>query len=166
MLVVSDTSPLRYLVEVGAIEVLPKLYGDVLTTPQVMQELRQEYFPSNVRRWAEEAPAWLKVESPREMRFLDQLDDGEASALSLACERRSKLLLVDERAGSRVAQECGVNTIGTLGILQEAAHAKLLDFHAAVQRLTTQTAFRHTKLLISQVIADFDRESVRRARGE
>ena len=40
MLVVSDTSPLRYLIEVGAVEVLPRLYSSVLTTPQVMQELR------------------------------------------------------------------------------------------------------------------------------
>jgi len=33
MAVVSNTSPLRYLVEVDAIEVLPKLYDQVMTTP-------------------------------------------------------------------------------------------------------------------------------------
>lgn len=163
MLLVSDTSPLRYLVEVDAIEVLPKLYGDVLTTPQVMEELCQEHFPQSVKMWAQHAPAWLKVESPREIRFLDQLDEGEASALSLACERRSNLLLVDERAGSRVAHSCGVGTIGTLGILQEAGHENLLEFRAAIQRLITETAFRHTTTLIQAVIADFEKERVRRA---
>ena len=164
MLVVSDTSPLRYLVEVDVVEVLPPLYGDVLTTPQVMEELCQEHFPESVKRWAQHAPAWLKVDSPREIRFLDQLDEGEASALSLACERRSNLLLVDERAGSRVAHSCGVNTIGTLGILQEAGHENLLDFHAVIHRLITETAFRHTTILIQTVIADFEKEHVRRTR--
>ena len=62
------------------LEVLPKLYGDVLTTPQGMEELCQEQFPENVKMWAQHAPALLKVESPREIRFLDQLDEGEASA--------------------------------------------------------------------------------------
>ena len=162
MLVVSDTSPLRYLVEVGAVEVLPKLYSSVLTTPQVMQELCGEHFPDSVRMWAQHAPLWLKVESPLQMRFLDQLDDGEASALSLACERGCHLLLVDERAGSRVAHDCGIRTIGTLGILLEAGYENLIDFHAAIQSLTTRTAFRHSKVLIDSVIVDFERERARR----
>ncbi len=162
MLVISDTSPLRYLMEVGAIEVLPKLYGDVRTTPQVLQELRQEHFPEVVRAWSERTPAWLRVESPHELRFLAQLDDGEASALSLACERKADLLLVDERTGSRVAHDCGVNTIGTLGILQEAGHENLIDFHVAIQRLTTETAFRHTEPLMRRVIADYEQERQRR----
>lgn len=157
MVVVSDTSPLRYLIEVEAVFVLPKLYGRVLTTLEVVRELRQEPFPDVVRKWAEGPPAWLAIEKPRELRFLDQLDDGEASALSLACERGCRLLLMDERAGSRVAQSCGIQTVGTLGILQEAGTEGLVDFHAAIKRLTKQTAFRHTEALISRVIAEFER---------
>jgi len=45
MLIVSDTSPLRYLVEVGVIDVLPRLYGEVLTTPEVLAELRPGAIP-------------------------------------------------------------------------------------------------------------------------
>jgi len=97
------------------------------------------------------------------MGFRDQLDDGEASALSLACERGCHLLLVDERAGSRVAHECGIRTIGTLGILLEAGYENLIDFHATIQCLATKTAFRHTKSLIGSVIADFEKERARRA---
>ena len=107
-------------------------------------------------------PVWLKVEAPLQIEFLDQLDEGEASALSLACERRCHLLLVDERAGSRVAYDCGIRTIGTLGILLEAGYENLIDFHAAVECLTSKTAFRHSKALIESVIADFERERSRR----
>lgn len=165
MLVVSDTCPLRYLVEVGAVEVLPKLYSSVLTTPQVMQELCGEHFPDSVRMWAQKVPVWLKIESARQVSFRDQLDDGEASALSLACERGCQLLLVDERAGSRVAHDCGIRTIGTLGILLEAGYENLIDFHAAIRCLTSSTAFRHSKVLIDSVVADFERERGRRGSG-
>ena len=48
--------------------------------------------------------------------------------------------------------------------VQEAGHENLLDFHAAIHRLTTETAFRHTRPLIQRVIADFENEHIRRAR--
>jgi predicted nucleic acid-binding protein len=114
MLIVSDTSPLRYLVQVGAVDLLPRLYGEVLTTPEVHGELRQGQFPADVRQWAESPPSWLKIESPAQVRFLESLDTGEAAALSLAIERHADVLLVDERKATRVARDCGLATAGTL----------------------------------------------------
>jgi predicted nucleic acid-binding protein len=162
MLIVSDTGPLRYLVEIAIIDTLPRLYGDVMTTPQVLAELGQEHFPPVVRTWAAKAPSWLRIESPAQVQFLDRLDEGEASALSLACERHADLLLIDEMDGRRVAKSEGLKMIGTLGILSEAGHAGYVDFHEAVDRLTTTTTFHHTASLIAHVKADFDREQVRR----
>ncbi len=40
MIVVSDTSPLNYLVLIGAIDVLPKLFGEVYAPPAVIQEFQ------------------------------------------------------------------------------------------------------------------------------
>jgi predicted nucleic acid-binding protein len=70
---------------------------------------------------------------------------------------------VDERAGSRAAHDCGISTIGTLGILLEAGYENLIDFHVAIESLTTKTAFRHSKVLIDSVVADFEKERSRRA---
>ena len=66
---------------------LAELYGSVLTTTAVIQELKLVHFPAVVREWAEQTPAWLKIDSPLSVEFLDRLDNGEASALSLALER-------------------------------------------------------------------------------
>ncbi|MCC7375088.1 MAG: hypothetical protein IT581_10555 [Verrucomicrobiales bacterium] len=38
--VISDTSPLHYLVLCGSVDVLPALFGEVLIPPKVAQELR------------------------------------------------------------------------------------------------------------------------------
>ena len=45
MIVVSDTSPLNYLVLIGAIDVLPQLFGEVYVPPRVMQELQRSRTP-------------------------------------------------------------------------------------------------------------------------
>jgi len=36
--VVSDTSPINYLIRLGEIELLPLLFGEVLIPPAVLQE--------------------------------------------------------------------------------------------------------------------------------
>ena len=108
MLIVSDTGPLRYLIETDTIHVLPRLYGQIITTPTVVSELKAAHFPIAVQRWATQPPEWLMVQQPQRVDFLDQLDAGEASAISLALERHADAVLIDERLGTNVARSSGL----------------------------------------------------------
>lgn len=155
MLVVADTGPLRYLVEVNAIAVLPRLYGRIMTTPQVIQELCLPHFPHVVRTWAGCPPAWLEVIGPEVIRFADHLHEGEASALSLACEQTAELVLIDDRDGTHVALENGFQTLGTLGILREAGAREYLDFNTALGALL-HTRFRYTPELIGDARRQYE----------
>ncbi len=150
MIVVSDTGPLRYLIEVGAAHVLPRLYGQILTTPQVVGELALAHFPAVVREWIKLPPAWLEVHSPGAIQFLDRLDIGEASAISLAYERSAKLILIDERDGTEVARSLGLTAFGTLGVLAQAGARGEIGFEQAITQLTTKTVFRHTTKVIER----------------
>jgi predicted nucleic acid-binding protein len=80
MIVVSDNSPLQYLLLIGCVDVLPALYKEIVTTPEVIQELRHPGTPQPVREWLDSMPPWLTIESPKTIDFLDVLDLGEASA--------------------------------------------------------------------------------------
>jgi len=51
MIVVADTTPLRYLVIVERQHLLPALYGRVLIPPAVADELDHENAPEAVRAW-------------------------------------------------------------------------------------------------------------------
>ena len=64
MIVVSDTSPLNYLVLIGAEQVLPSLFGRVLAPPEVLAEMHHAKAPPQVSDWAQRPPAWLEVCSP------------------------------------------------------------------------------------------------------
>jgi hypothetical protein len=96
------------------IDVLPRLYGSIFTTSAVVEELRLPHFPATVQQWAQGPPSWLMIEQPQRVDFLDQLDAGEASAISLAVERHADAVLIDERNGTMVARSNGLSTIGTL----------------------------------------------------
>jgi predicted nucleic acid-binding protein len=150
MIVVADTGPLRYLVEIEADSALSALYGRVLTTPEVLNELSADHFPETVKAWGLRPPAWLDVAAPSQIRFAEEIDIGEASALSIAVERSADLVLIDERDGNAIARSQGLNTLGTLGVIREAGARGHLDFDSAMRRLLNQTRFRHTPRLIEE----------------
>src|SRR5882724_10332324 len=98
MIVVADASPLRYLVLIGEVEILPALYGFVLIPPAVMNELLQEQTPVEVRRWISGPPGWLRVHTPTSTLrpFPPALGTGECEAIAIAEETGADLLLLDD----------------------------------------------------------------------
>src|SRR5437764_2443191 len=102
MIVVSNTSPLNYLVLIQAAHVLPQLYGEVYAPPEVIAELNDEGAPPCVRQWLQNRPLWLKVRSSSRIDPAWSLDEGEAHAIALAKELRADRLLIDERRGRQI----------------------------------------------------------------
>jgi predicted nucleic acid-binding protein len=59
--VVSDTSPLRYLILIGALPCLESLYGQILLPGAVRRELAAEQAPEEVQEWMRYPPKWIKI---------------------------------------------------------------------------------------------------------
>lgn len=111
MLVVSDTSPLTALLQIGRAELLRQLFTRVIIPPAVQAELRREH-PT--------LPEWLEVIAPQTIPTgvtNARLDPGETEALALALELHADTVLMDERIGRRIAETLGLHTTGVLGCL-------------------------------------------------
>jgi predicted nucleic acid-binding protein len=158
MIVVADASPLRYLVLIGDVNLLPALYGFVLTPPAVMSELSREQTPEEVRRWAAEPPAWLRIQAPAGAIpvLSSTLGAGEVHALALASELSADLLLIDDWAARRESQRFKLQIQGTLGVLGLAARRKLIDLPQAITRLRT-TNFRMSEELVASILDEATR---------
>lgn len=159
MIVISDTSPLNYLVLIHEIEVLPHLFGEVHAPASVIQELQHSRAPEPVKLWAQSIPIWLHVNRSASTMNLDPtLDLGEAEALALAQKLRADAILIDERKGRRTAQAQGFRTLGTITILELASEQKLLDLPTALSALS-QTTFHCSQAIIDAALA---RDTARR----
>ncbi len=62
MIVVSDTSPICYLLLIDQIMILQELYGLVVIPEAVAGELKASESPSIVRNWIANPPDWLRIE--------------------------------------------------------------------------------------------------------
>ncbi len=156
MAVVSDTSPLFYLLLIDLIDLLPELYGKVIIPQAVLNELSVPQAPEAVQAWIAQPPVWLEVlsiENPPDVELI-QLDLGEQEAIALAEQLGADLIIVDDRDARQMALERGLNVIGLLGVLGVAAQQNLINFSVAIGRLQ-QTTFRASPVLIESLLERF-----------
>jgi predicted nucleic acid-binding protein len=156
VIVVSDTTPLNYLILTETLHVLPALFGQVYIPSAVLSELSHAKSPDTVRAFAASPPEWLTVRDPTRTDLTLKLGSGETAAIALAEELKADWVLMDERKGSREAQSRGLRVVGTLTILEEAGAKGLLDYEQTRDRLIGETTFYATKEVL--------RESERRYR--
>ncbi len=83
MIVVSDTTPLNYLILLDAAHVLPALFGRVYAPSAVIRELSHPRSPEPVRRWTDSLPEWLTVREPTRIDPSLKLGPGETAAAAL-----------------------------------------------------------------------------------
>jgi predicted nucleic acid-binding protein len=156
LLVVADTGPIRYLVEIGHVGILPQLFERIFIPSLVCDELRHPSAPAPVREWVNASPPWLEAlpVTVSDDPALRPLDDGEKSALTLGMALGANLILIDDRKGAAVALQKGFQITGTLGLLTRSAQRGLLDLADALERLK-RTNFYYRQELFDDILKKY-----------
>ncbi len=66
MIVVADTSPINYLLLIGKIDLLPRLFGQIIIPDVVRDEMLDPLAPRALQEWIASPPAWLAVQAVSE----------------------------------------------------------------------------------------------------
>ena len=132
--VISNTSCLIALSNIGRLDVLRSLYGTISVTPEVAGE------------FGEALPDWISVvpvSDPSKTKLIQQtLDLGESSTVALAIEQADSLLILDDGKARRFAKNMGLSMTGTLGIIVKASQTGLIEDVAVVLAEFRQYGFR------------------------
>ena len=156
MIVVADSSPLHYLILIEQVELLRRLYSEVVVPSAVVSELTRRSSPEGVSNWSLTAPPWLRVmpvSADEIATVTESLGLGERAAIALAEAMKADLLLIDETAGRREASRRSLLVTGTLGVLRAAAAKGIIDVPDVLRRLCL-TNFYVDEALIEK---EFDR---------
>ena len=153
MIVVSNSSPICYLILIEQIHLLPNMLGTLTVPESVIRELSDQSAPEVVRRWAAQLPRWLKVQTVKAGADpdLNRLHAGERDAIVLAQDIEADLIILDEKAARKVAKERGLQVTGLIGILDEAATRGMVNLLGAVERIS-QTNFRVSPILLKTLL--------------
>ena len=120
MPVVSDASPLILLAKIRRLDLLKKLYSEVLIPKEVKEEVTKQEVPPIISGIRE---GWIKVkevELSSEVKEMGRelgLHEGEIYALSLALHANVKQVLADDKLARVGARILGLQAIGCLGVV-------------------------------------------------
>ena len=129
MTIVSNTSPITNLAGIGKLDLLHQLYGTI-TIPQAVYNEMAGIGRTVPGTLEVQALPWIATQSVIDLNQVTALqavlDQGEAEAIALALQLSAELLIIDERPGRAIAQQCGIKIIGVLGMLLEAKRQGLI----------------------------------------
>lgn len=160
MIIVSDTTPIISLLKINRLDLLEKLFGEVLIPDAVYEELTTD------KRFIDEAKQITKASYIKSVSVLDSeavrilkmetgLDQGESEAIVLTNELKADILLMDEVKGRTVSKQMGITIMGTIGLLLSAYEDDLLtsdDVQKCIDDL--QRSGRHIGKRYYQILLD------------
>jgi len=118
-IVISDTSTLIVFHKIEEFNLLQKVYGELITTPEIAEE------------FGEVLPDWIKIQTVSDKKYQNfletQVDYGEASAIALATEYDDVLLLLDDLKARKLATRLKFKITGALGVLHKAKQMAIIE---------------------------------------
>lgn len=122
------------LEKIGELDLLQNLYGEILITPEVAEEVNLLTL------------RWIKVRAASDIHLQQIISDrygiGEASSIALATELDSPLLIIDDNKAKHYAMRLGIQVTGTFGVLIAAKEVGIISRVSPILEKIAQTNFR------------------------
>ena len=138
-IVVSDSSCLIGLSKIGKLETLRELFGKIIIPQAVYNEV---VISGKGKAGAEEVQKadWIRnKEVKNKLAVLSlriNLGIGESEAIILAYEFNVDFIILDDKKARQVAEELGLNVIGTAAVLQKAEEKGIIvNFESVINDL-------------------------------
>ena len=153
MIVVSDTSPISNLLQIGEINLLRPIFHKIVVPSGVFAEICQVESHKEFlikQDWIETATL---TNTNLKTGLMADLDGGEAEAIALAIELKADYLLMDETKGRQIAESYGVKVIGIIGVLIKAKEEGLIaEVKPYLQKLVNEAGFWLNPKLIKTIL--------------
>jgi len=127
LLVVSNSSVIIAFARICRLDLLEKLFKEIVIPQGVWEEVTVEGKPGREKILRAGFIHVKKASNGRLVALLEGfVDRGEAEAIVLALELNADLLLVDDRDARNLAKKLGLQVMGTLGVLALAKYRGLV----------------------------------------
>jgi predicted nucleic acid-binding protein len=132
--IISDTSCFIILQNIGELDLLHKVYGQIVTTVDIASE------------YGESLPEWVEIvvvkDKYRQQLLEMQIDKGESSAIALALETPNSSIILDDYKARKIAEQLGIPFTGTIGVIIKAKLEGLIFSIKPLLVKIKQTNFR------------------------
>jgi len=144
--IISDTSCFIIVTDIGELDLLQKVYRQIITTVEVAIE------------YGEVLPDWVEIKTVNDkyrQKILEmQVDKGEASTIALALETSNSKIIIDDYRARKVAEKLAINFTGTIGVVIKAKLEGIITSIKPILAKIKQTDFRITGEIERQALKE------------
>ncbi len=152
MIVVSDTTPINYLLLLKKEHILPDLFSRVIVPGQVLREMMHPEAPKIVRAWASSPAGWIDIKEPAFPKPIPGLDAGENAAINIGVECNVDAILIDDRRGIKEAAHLGLNSITLFALFELASMKRLIHFEGTIAALAETSYYMPPQTVIDDYL--------------
>ncbi len=146
MKAVVDTSVLIALSSIDRLDILERLFTNVLVSRAVAEE------------YGEPLPEWIRVYDVKNKQLvqvlLETIHRGEAETIALAIEANADTAVLDDKKARNIARKLGLKIIGTIGILILAKKQNLINNIEAEINKLIETSFYLSQDVIKRALEE------------
>ena len=149
--VVVNTTPLIALSHVGHLDILKKLYGEIIIPEAVYNELSVKA-ESICKKAVESSLDWIRVvkiqNQMAKTMYKTQLHDGEVEVMILAKEVVADVVIIDDANAKKHAKYLGLPVTGTVGVLIKAKQEGYInELRSILQRMVESGIYLSQSLI-------------------
>jgi predicted nucleic acid-binding protein len=142
--VIADASPLILLHKIDELNLLKRVYGSLITTPEIALE------------FGFDLPNWIFIKPVTDKKYqallATQVDSGEASAIALATEQPNALLVLDDLKARKLAHKLNLKITGTLGVIHKAKQLSVIPKVKPILDKLLLTDFHVNERIIDELL--------------
>ena len=141
--VIVNSTPLIVLCGIGRLDVLQKLYQEIIIPSAVYEEVTA--IEDSACAQIKNSNSWIHVESIRDCSekkmYKAKLHAGEVEVMILAQEQKADMVIIDDNAAKKTAKYLGLTVTGTLGVLLKAKSRGIVQEIAPLLVQMTRNGF-------------------------
>ena|GEM_PF-133765 len=144
--IISDTSCLIALTDIGYLDVLKHLYKEIIITPEVATEYKKSL------------PDWMIIKEVKNKTKMNEIREskpilgiGESSSIALALEIKDSSLILDDEEARKYALKLGLTIIGTVSVVGNACDRGYIKSYEKACEDLRKVNFRFSKKIQEEV---------------
>ena len=160
--VVSNSSPVIGLAKINRLDIIEKLYQEIIIPGAVFDELitkgRDKEKTADIKRLIDRNIVTVQEVTNSELirALRKDIDYGESEVIALALELQADLVILDEKDGRDIAEFYNLKKIGLLGILIRAKERRLIPSVKEYMDRLINAGFRIDEKLYELIVSSLE----------
>ncbi|MFT4758348.1 MAG: putative nucleic acid-binding protein [Paraglaciecola sp.] len=160
--IISDAGPIFSLAIIDKLEILDKLFDEIYIPKAVWEELTRDKTTAHYQRIVDYFKDKTKeISGFNDLTFV--MDYGESEAVILYKELKANYLLIDDKKARDIAENFGIQCIGTIGILSIARERKMIDELKTLFEVFLQNKRYYSLKLLNAILKIHDEEAIKQS---